>query len=186
MQMNSSLRATISVAKLLNSFIKDVICFLETVLQFGSVSVCNSKGIFSMGNSLSCFWWLSIWSLPVWGIFHWKPLVFKINVSCSKIFISSFLAPFCAGAGQVGAWITFAFRNYILFSISTGCKTRGCPYSNHAHINRYVDWINLSLSIADFEPGYMAGLPAVSIQVSIPFQQEFFFIFCRQDRKSVV
>lgn len=50
MQMNSSLRATIAVAKLLNSFIKDVICFLETVLQFGTVSADNSKGIFSMRN----------------------------------------------------------------------------------------------------------------------------------------
>lgn len=47
--------ATISVAKFLNSFIKDVICFLETVLQFGTISAHNSKGVFSMGNILFYF-----------------------------------------------------------------------------------------------------------------------------------
>lgn len=55
MQINSSLLATILVAKLLNSSIKDAIRVLETVLHFGSMSTLNSTGIFSMGNSLSHF-----------------------------------------------------------------------------------------------------------------------------------
>lgn len=46
--------------------------------------------------------------------------------------------------------------------------------------------MNLSLSIADFEPGYMAGLHAVSVQVSIPFQPESFFVFQRHCPESVI
>lgn len=56
----------------------------------------------------------------------------------SRIFIRSFLATFCAGAGQVDAWIIFS---EIIFSsiLAQAVKLEVARILTNAHINRYVD-----------------------------------------------